>query len=113
MSTNVFFAAAPVKNYEVACEWYGRIFNRLPDMVPNEIEAAWKFSDAAWMYVIVDSSRAGNALLFQMIDDVNAHVANLEKRGLTPTEIEEVAGKYRKVSYRDPDGNMIAFGSLY
>lgn len=63
MSTNVFFAGAPVRNYETACAWYARLFDRPPDMIPNEIE--------------------------------------------------DVPGNYRKVSYRDPDGNMIAFGSVY
>jgi hypothetical protein len=61
---------------------------------------------------LFNADRAGKALLFQMIDDVNQHAEELKKRGFTPDEIEDEPGKYLKISYRDPDGNVIAFGSV-
>ncbi len=110
---SVFFAGVPVKNYQASCTWYERLLGRAPDMLPNEIEAAWKFTDTAWMYVIVDSDRAGKALLTLIIDNLDQHVAELDQRGFKPVEIEDVPGKYRKVSYLDPEGNTIAFGGIF
>jgi hypothetical protein len=40
-------------------------------------------------------------------------VAALGERGFIPEETEDVPGKYRKVSFRDPDGNTIAFGQVF
>ena len=42
-----------------------------PDMLPNEIEAAWRFSDTAWMYVIVGADRTGKALVTLIIETYN------------------------------------------
>lgn len=113
MAMNVFFAGVAVKNYQAACTWYERLLGRPPDMLPNESEAAWRFSDTAWMYVIVDADRAGKALLTIIIDDLDQHVAALGERGFIPEETEDVPGKYRKVSFRDPEGNTIAFGQVF
>jgi catechol 2,3-dioxygenase-like lactoylglutathione lyase family enzyme len=113
MTVNVFFAGVAVKNYQAACAWYERLLGRPPDMLPNDIEAAWRISDTAWMYIIVDVDRAGKALLTLIIDDLEQHVAELGQRGFTPEEIEDVPGKYRKVSFRDPEGNTIAFGQVF
>jgi hypothetical protein len=112
MATNVFFAAAPVKDFDAACLWYARLFGRGPDMRPNDIEAAWMLSDAAWMYVILDQERAGKAMLTQIIDGLDALVATLRERGIEAFEIEDIPDKYRKVSYRDPEGNVFAFGQV-
>lgn len=81
-------------------------------MRPNEIEAAWMLSDAAWMYVILDPQRAGNALLTQIIDGLDQRVSELGKRGFEPLEIEDEPGQYRKVSFRDPEGNTFALGQV-
>ncbi len=113
MKMNVCFTGVAVDDYQGACQWYERLLGRPPDMRPNEIEAAWRFSDDAWMYVIADASRAGKALLTLIIDDVDQHVAALADRGFTPSETEDVPGKYRKVSFRDPEGNTIAFGQVF
>jgi len=62
----------------------------------------------AGVYVIVDADRAGKALLTLIIDDLDQHVAALGERGFIPEEAEDVPGKYRKVIFRDPEGNTIA-----
>ena len=90
---SVFFAGVAVRDYQVACSWYERLFGRAPDMLPNEIEAAWRFSDTSWMYLIVDPKRAGNTLLTLIIDDLDQRVAILDERGFKATEIEDVPGK--------------------
>lgn len=113
MTMNVFFAGVAVENFQAACTWYERLLGRPPDMLPNEIEAAWRFSDTAWMYVIADAERAGKALLTLIIEDLDQHVAALAERGFAPVEIENEPGKYRKISFRDPEGNTIAFGQVF
>jgi hypothetical protein len=46
-------------------------------------------------------------------DDLDQHVAALGECGFIPEETEDVPGKHRKVSFRDPEGNTIAFGHLF
>jgi catechol 2,3-dioxygenase-like lactoylglutathione lyase family enzyme len=113
MATSVFFAAVPVKDFQAGCAWYQRFFGCAPDMRPNEIEAAWRLLDVAWMYVIQDANRAGNALLTHIIDDLDQRVAELSKRGFEPSEVEDVPSQYRKVSFRDPEGNTFAYGQVF
>lgn len=110
---NVLFAGVPVRRFQEACVWYERLLGRGPDMLPNAIEAAWKIEASAWLYVIADADRAGSALLTVIIDDLDAFSAELAGRGLTPVEIEEEPGNYRKAIYRDPEGNSLGFGQVF
>jgi catechol 2,3-dioxygenase-like lactoylglutathione lyase family enzyme len=109
MGVNVFFAGVGITNYQAACRWYERLLGRPPDLLPNDIEAAWRFSDTAWMYIIVDADRAGNALMILIIDDLDQQVAALRERGFVPDKIEDVPATYRRAYFRDLDGNTIGF----
>ena len=80
-----------------------------PDLVPNENEAAWQLTATGWIYVVGDTERAGNALLTVLVDDLEAHVSELAKRGVTAGAIETVPGLFRKAVIADPDGNTITF----
>ena len=44
------------------------------------------------------------------VDDLDARVAAIAARGIEPDEHEPYADGVRKVIYRDPDGNEVAFG---
>jgi hypothetical protein len=46
--------------------------------------AEWHFPEIGVIQVVHDAARAGGALLTLSVDDLEAHVAGLEKRGLTP-----------------------------
>jgi predicted enzyme related to lactoylglutathione lyase len=63
-----------------------------------------------WIYVVGDAERAGRALLTLLVDDLDAQVAALAERGLTPDELETVPGVYREAVFKDPEGNQISLG---
>jgi hypothetical protein len=44
------------------------------------------------------------------VDDLEALVEQIARRGLEPAERETYSNGVRKATYRDPDGNEIGFG---
>jgi hypothetical protein len=44
------------------------------------------------------------------VDDIEARVAGMAERGLTPAIDETYDNGVRKVTYRDPEGNEFGFG---
>ena len=84
---------------------------RAPDMVPNDNEAAWQLTDTGWIYLVGDPDRAGNGLLTVLVDDLEAHVAGVEGRGLAIGPIETVPGVVKTAAITDPNGNRITFGA--
>jgi len=79
------------------------------DFFPNETEAVWQLRSAAWIYVVADARRAGNALLTLIVDDLEELLGELVARGLEPGAIEAVTTLTRKPEITDPEGNKIAF----
>ena len=103
------FAGLPVTDHDVARAWYERLTGRPPDMEPHASESVWRLGGSAWIYVVADAERAGHGLLTVIVDDLDAHVAELAARGLRTGPIERLA-QVRKAEIRDPDGNRITFG---
>jgi glyoxylase I family protein len=56
------------------------------------------------MYVVKDAERAGKGLITLLVDDLDAHVAQLKDRGMVPVPGE------RRVVVTDPEGNRVTFG---
>lgn len=110
MTINYVFTGMAVADYESALAWYKRFFGRSPDVIVTENESMWQVANTGWIYVVGDSSRAGKALLTFLVDDLEAHIAELRERGLETSAIATAPGLYRKVVITDPDGNMISFG---
>ena len=75
-------AGVAVADYESALVWYTRFFGREPDITVADNESMWQVAAARWIYVVGDASRAGKALLTLLTDDLAAHVAELQGRGL-------------------------------
>jgi hypothetical protein len=72
----------------------------------------WRLTDSAWLYVVVDGSRAGRSLVTMAVEDLDVALAELEVRAVAPQEIEEMdAG--RKATVRDPDGNTVAIVQVF
>jgi predicted enzyme related to lactoylglutathione lyase len=107
---NHLFAGVPVADYGAALSWYERLFGRAPDLLPNEIEAAWQLTDRGWVYIVVDSERAGNGLVTILVDDLDERVAEIARQGLAGGEIETLPGLVRRTYVEDPDGNTIQLG---
>ncbi len=110
MTINLLFAGVAVADYDAALAWYQRFFGRAPDVIVTEHEAMWQVTKSGWVYVVGDAARAGTALLTLLVDDLDAHVAELRARGLEPSAIETAPGLYRKAVLNDPEGNMISLG---
>ena len=103
----VLFAGVRVRDLEVASDWYGRLFGRAADIVPNDEEVMWRVADGGWLYVLQEPSSAGTSLVTIAVADLDAEVAGLTGRGLRPGRIEPVGDAGRRSSMQDPDGNEI------
>lgn len=104
------FAGISVTDYAAAVEWYERLFGSAPSFVPNDIEAVWELAEHRFVFIEHRPERAGHARHLVFVDDLDALVAQIAERGLTPTERETYANGVRKATYRDPDGNEMGFG---
>lgn len=108
MPMEVLFAGVRVRQLGPAIEWYGRLFGRAPDIVPNDQEVMWRVSDGGWLYVIEEPGRAGDSLVTISVTDLSREVAVLEARQVSLGPIEPVGDAARKATTTDPDGNSIA-----
>jgi hypothetical protein len=104
------FAGIPVTDRDVAVGWYELLTGRPPDLIPNEIEAAWRFTDTGWIYVVVDPDRAGSALNTLLVDDLDALLAGLAERGVVVAPVEIIGDGVRRTTVVDPDGNRLQVG---
>lgn len=101
------FSSIPVAERDTAVKWYEGFTGRPPDLIPNDIEAAWQLTDSGWIYVIAEPDRAGTALNTLLVDDLDAVVAGLADRGVAFGPIETMSNGPRFVMVTDPDGNHL------
>lgn len=104
------FAGIPVSNYEAASAWYERLFGSPPALLPNDIEAVWELAEHRYIYIELEPEHAGHARHTIFVDDLDALVAQIADRGLSPVERETYSNGVRKITYRDADGNEIGLG---
>ena len=105
---DVLFSGVPVADLERSTAWYEQLLGRPADIVVNDNEMMWKIAEHAWMYVVVDSERAGRALVAMAVPDLDNVTEAIAARGLDVTSIEILPGAGRKAYFVDPDGNSIA-----
>ncbi len=108
MEIEVAFTGVPVMELASGQAFFERLIGRPPDIVVNADEVMWRLADPAWLYVVVDPARAGNALAALSVADLDATLAELDTRGITPTSVEAVGDDARKATVLDPDGNSVA-----
>ena len=104
------FAGIPVADYAAALIWYERLLGSSPTFFPNDIEAVWELAEHRYLYLEQRPAHAGHAKLTIFVDNIDAVVAQIAKRGLEPTLEETYENGVRKITYRDRDGNEIGFG---
>lgn len=110
MAITFLFAGIPVRSREEAVDWYGRFAGRPPDLIPNDVEAAWRLTDTGWMYVVVDAARAGSAQHTVLVDDIDGFLAGLAERGIAGGPVETMDVGVRHAYVTDPDGNRLQVG---
>lgn len=106
------FAGIPVSDFQVALEWYQRLFGCAPSFYPNDREAVWTIADQRWIYIIVAPERAGGTIQTIMCDGLEKAIAEIAARGLHFSKEETPDAGVRKVMYYDPDGNEIGVGRI-
>ena len=104
------FAGIPVTDYAAAVPWYERLFGAPPSFLPTDTEAVWALAEHGFVFIEQQPERAGHSRHLVFVDDLDAMVALIAARGLTPAKRETLGNGVRKVAYRDPDGNQFEFG---
>lgn len=110
MAIEHLFAGIPVTDFGAARAWYSRLFGREPDFDVAANEGMWQLAAAGWVYVVEDRDRAGRALVTVLVDNLEAHLADLSARGIATGPIETLPGAARRVAITDPDGNRFTIG---
>lgn len=106
------FAGIPVSDYAAALPWYERLLGCPPTFIASETEAVWELAEHRSVYIVQRAERAGHATHTVLVDDLDAHVAEIARRGLDPAVRETYGNGARKATYRDPDGNEFGFGGV-
>jgi predicted enzyme related to lactoylglutathione lyase len=110
-STNLeLYAGIPVSDYPSALAWYTRLFGSPPTFVATETEAGWVLAEHRTVYIVQIPERAGHAINTIIVADLDALVAQIAGRGIEPVLSESYANGWRKVTYRDSDGNEFGIG---
>jgi predicted enzyme related to lactoylglutathione lyase len=105
----VLLASVPVGDLHTAMGWYGRLFGRAADIVPNKNEVMWCVAGNGWLYVIEDPERAGRTVVTISVSDLDQFVTDLASRGISAGPIEVVGDAGRKANVVDADGNVISW----
>ena len=104
------FAGLPVSDHQRALAWYERLLGSEPAFLPNATEAVWELAEHRYLYIEVLPERAGHAIHTVFVDDLDQRGASISARGIEPASRETYGNGVRKVTYRDDDGNEVAFG---
>jgi catechol 2,3-dioxygenase-like lactoylglutathione lyase family enzyme len=103
------FAGLRVRDFGAARAWYVQLLGE-PSLHPHDTEAVWTLADDRSVYVVEHPDGAGHCVVTLFVDDLDDRVAAIRARGIEPAGHEEYENGVRKVTFRDPDGNEVAFG---
>ena len=106
---NSVISVIPVKDFELALEWYTKLFGRDPDVVPMEGIAEWKLVENAWIQVSIDSERAGSTTVVVGVNDVEVQCKYFSDANFPIGEIVEYPEIIKMAEIIDPEGNKISF----
>jgi predicted enzyme related to lactoylglutathione lyase len=104
------FAGIPVSDYARALRWYERLLGSAPTFVASATEAVWELAEHRSVVIEERPEHAGHAMHTIFVNDLEALIEQIARRGLEPAERETYSNGVRKATYRDPDGNEIGFG---
>ena len=107
VDVEIAFTGIPVRDLSSSRDFFERIFGRAADVEVAVNEVMWRVAETAWLYVVVAPGRAGNGLVALSVADLDAALAELSGRGISPARVEAVGGG-RKATVIDPHGNSVA-----
>ena len=105
------FAGIAVRDFRAALPWYEQLLGSSPTFFASDVEAVWELAEHRWMFIVQRPEHAGHAIPTMLVDDLDALIHRVAAAGLEPATDETYGNGMRKVTYRDPDGNEIGFGS--
>jgi catechol 2,3-dioxygenase-like lactoylglutathione lyase family enzyme len=108
MEVEVAFLAVPVSDLDTGRDFFERLLGRPADVEVAADEVMWCLAESAWLYVVVDTARAGHGLASLSVANLDATLEKLAARDITPTRVEVVGDAGRKATVLDPDGNSVA-----
>jgi hypothetical protein len=82
------YAGIPVSDYPSALAWYERLLGSPPTFVAGATEAVWELAEHRSVYIEQRVDHAGYAMHTIFVDDLDALVGQISKRGLEPAERE-------------------------
>jgi catechol 2,3-dioxygenase-like lactoylglutathione lyase family enzyme len=103
------YAGIPVRDFQLALEWYKRLLGAEPAFYPQDIEAVWQLAEDRYVYIIQNADRAGGAVCLIWVDDPISEVARIADQGLEPVDVEK-HGRVWKYVFHDADGNETGIG---
>lgn len=106
---NSVISVIPVKDFEPALEWYKKLFERAPDVVPMEGIAEWQLVENAWIQVSIDPERAGSTTVVIVVNDVEAQRKVCLDANFPIGEVVEYPEIIKMAEVIDLDGNKISF----
>lgn len=110
MAIDHVLAVIPVTNTNVSHAWYEKLFGVSATNVPMPgTLAEWRITGAGWVQVTLEPAKAGTALLNFAVDNLEAHLAQLDQRGITTNDIITANKGVQLAPLTDPDGNIITF----
>src|SRR5690349_17236331 len=101
------FAGIAVSDFTTALAWYERLLGSPPAFFLHDTEAVWELAEHRSMYILQRPEHAGHAMHTVIVDDLDALMAEVARRGLDPAKQETYSNGVRKTTYVDPDGNEI------
>ena len=107
MAIDHLLSVVAVSDLKAGRDWYSSLFGRQPDNDPMPTLTEWQVVPGGWVQVFCDPERAGSSLLNFAVDDLEAHIAELQGRGIEPGEIVDASKGVRVSTFTDPDGNTI------
>ncbi len=102
------FAGIRVRSYAAARPWYDRLLGD-PAFFPHDTEAVWTLEDDRSVYIVEDAEARGHATVTAFVDDLDATLAEIARRGLEPAEQATYPGGVLKAVFRDAEANEIGF----
>lgn len=104
------FAGIPVRDFASSLQWYEQLLGVPPSFFPHPTEAVWEVAEHRFVYVVEQPENAGHARVLLFVEDLDTRLSGVRARGLEPVADEAPEKNVRKVTFRDADGNELAFG---
>jgi hypothetical protein len=96
-----------VAAFEPTVRWYERLFGRPPDRTPMDGCVEWQLAATGALQIFRNPDAAAPATVILGLDDLDADVAEIGRRGITAEPYDVPSGQFRLAQLQDPSGNTV------